>query len=108
MKMRTTVAGVVAGCAVAGMAMPASAQAVSFQRLLDADAEPQNWLMVNGNYSNWRHSGLTQINKDNVGRMVPLFAVDICGWSCTPNGFTPDRLRAQGSHPKEETIPLSQ
>ncbi len=96
----------VAAAGLAGMAAPATAQDVTWQRLLHADAEPQNWLLVAGNLSGWRHSALSQINTTNANQMVPMFAVDLCGWSCTPNGFTPTGRVASGSHPKEETVPL--
>jgi alcohol dehydrogenase (cytochrome c) len=79
---------------------------VTYERLLAADSEPQNWLMVGQNYNNTRNSALKVINKDNVANMVPLFAVDICGWSCTPNKFTPTDRVASGSHPKEEAVPV--
>ena len=98
------VAAAVAGTALVGLAMPAAGQAVTPARLLNADAEPQNWLMVDFNYSQHRNSPLTQINKTNVDRMVPLFAVDLCGWSCTPNGFTPDARAEGGRHPSEQAI----
>lgn len=35
-------------------------------RLLNADAEPRNWLMYNGNYRETRYSSLDQINTDTV------------------------------------------
>jgi alcohol dehydrogenase (cytochrome c) len=39
---------------------------VTFDRLLKADAEPGNWMTYSGRYSGWRHSGLTQITRENV------------------------------------------
>ena len=39
---------------------------VTFQRLLEADREPQNWLTYSGNYSSTRHSLLDKINRTNV------------------------------------------
>ena len=39
---------------------------VTYDRLLHADREPQNWLTYSGNYSGQRFSPLTQINRDNV------------------------------------------
>ena len=39
---------------------------VTFDRLLRADQEPQNWLSYSGNYSGHRYSALTQINRNNV------------------------------------------
>ena len=39
---------------------------VTFERLLAADQEPQNWLTYSGTYSSARHSGLDQITVMNV------------------------------------------
>jgi len=39
---------------------------VTYDRLLHADREPQNWLTYSGGYSANRYSLLTQINRDNV------------------------------------------
>ena len=39
---------------------------VTYQRLLHADQEPQNWLTYSGGYASNRYSLLTQINRDNV------------------------------------------
>jgi len=51
--------------------MFSSAQAqVTFDRILNASKEPQNWLTYSGNYSGRRHSELTQINTENVKSLV--------------------------------------
>ena len=42
---------------------------VSYERLLGAAHEPQNWLTYSGGYSGWRHSGLDQINAANASRL---------------------------------------
>src|ERR1700753_3013232 len=39
---------------------------VTYERLLHADKEPQNWLTYSGSYASHRYSLLTQINRDNV------------------------------------------
>jgi alcohol dehydrogenase (cytochrome c) len=39
---------------------------VTYDRLLRADREPQNWLSYSGNYAGHRYSPLTQINRTNV------------------------------------------
>ena len=39
---------------------------VSSDRLLNADSEPQNWLMYSGNYKAQRYSALTQLDRRNV------------------------------------------
>jgi alcohol dehydrogenase (cytochrome c) len=40
---------------------------VSFERILNPDQEPQNWLTYNGSNTSQRHSQLTEITPDNVG-----------------------------------------
>ncbi len=39
---------------------------VTFDRLLHADREPQNWLTYSGSYQSQRYSALTQLNPTNV------------------------------------------
>jgi alcohol dehydrogenase (cytochrome c) len=39
---------------------------VTFERLLHADREPQNWLTYSGGYSSQRYSLLTQVAPNNV------------------------------------------
>ncbi|MHA1559615.1 MAG: pyrroloquinoline quinone-dependent dehydrogenase [Alphaproteobacteria bacterium] len=58
------------------MAVPAFAQ-VTQERLENAGAEPENWLIQQGNYSNWSYSSLDQINRDNVGDLNMAFALPI-------------------------------
>jgi alcohol dehydrogenase (cytochrome c) len=50
---------------------------VNRERLLNSQNEPQNWLMMNGDYGSQRYSKLTQINRDNVKdlRMVWTLAL---------------------------------
>ncbi len=43
-----------------------SAHAVDPQRLIGADQNPNDWLMVNGSYKSWHYSPLDQINTENV------------------------------------------
>ena len=42
---------------------------VTFDRLLQADEEPHNWLTYSGTYSSGRHSGLDQITGANVDEL---------------------------------------
>ena len=44
---------------------------VTFERLVKAANEPQNWMTYSGDYSGKRHSGLDQITMTNVRTMVP-------------------------------------
>jgi alcohol dehydrogenase (cytochrome c) len=43
-----------------------SAQQVPFERILNANKEPQNWLTYGGTFANQRYSLLNQITTDNV------------------------------------------
>src|ERR1700758_4318030 len=52
---------------------------VSRERLLNAQNEPQNWLMQNGDYSSSRYSKLTQINRDNVKNLRLVWALALGG-----------------------------
>ncbi len=47
------------------IAIHAAAQ-VDYERIINADSEPANWLTYNGGYDSQRHSSLTQINRENV------------------------------------------
>src|SRR3954470_15432595 len=38
---------------------------VNRDRLINAQNEPQNWLLMNGDYGSTRYSKLTQIHRDN-------------------------------------------
>lgn len=40
---------------------------VTYERILNASEEPQNWLTYSGNYASYRHSSLDQINRESVG-----------------------------------------
>src|SRR5712672_82683 len=60
-------------CALIGTSIPALAAETTYERLLNASAEPQNWLMRAGNYSNWNHSKLTEINRGNVANLKVKF-----------------------------------
>ena len=39
---------------------------LTYDRLLKAESEPQNWLTYSGSYKGWRYSKLDQINRRNV------------------------------------------
>src|SRR5438552_5056174 len=48
------------------VAVTLSAQQVPFERILNANKEPQNWLTYGGTFLNQRYSLLNQITSDNV------------------------------------------
>ena len=52
---------------------------VNRDRLVNAQNEPQNWLMMNGDYASTRYSKLTQINRDNVKNLRMVWALALGG-----------------------------
>src|SRR5216110_3550495 len=52
---------------------------VNADRLLNAQNEPQNWLMMNGDYGSTRYSKLTQINRDSVKNLRLVWAMALGG-----------------------------
>jgi alcohol dehydrogenase (cytochrome c) len=78
----------VAGAILAGAALNALATSdlqaqykitVNKERLLNAQNEPQNWLMMNGDYGSQRYSKLTQISRDNVKNLRLVWALALGG-----------------------------
>src|SRR5437899_4427071 len=71
--------------AVSALALAAAALAAQYnmtvnkERLLNATNEPQNWLMMNGDYSSHRYSRLTQINRENVKNLRLVWALALGG-----------------------------
>jgi alcohol dehydrogenase (cytochrome c) len=60
------------------LAAPAFAeQPVTDERLINADAEPQNWLTTLQNYSSHRYSRLDSINRGNVAGLKVAFTFPI-------------------------------
>ncbi len=52
---------------------------VSQDRLNNAMNEPQNWLLMNGDYGSTRYSKLSQINRDNVKNLRMVWAMALGG-----------------------------
>jgi alcohol dehydrogenase (cytochrome c) len=73
----------VAGLAVASVLTPLlSAQyrmTVNRDRLVNAQNEPQNWLLMNGDYGGQRYSRLTEINRDSVKDLRMVWAMALGG-----------------------------
>ena len=61
------------------LAGPASAADVTPQRLVNADKEPQNWLMNHRTYDGQRYSPLARIDKDNVKGLKLAYTVALGG-----------------------------
>jgi len=54
--------------------VPSSFAQVTGERLLNADKEPQNWLMYSGDYEGRRFSTLDEIKTGNAEKLVPKWA----------------------------------
>ena len=52
---------------------------VNKDRLLNAQNEPQNWLMMNGDFGATRYSKLLQINRENVKNLRMVWALALGG-----------------------------
>jgi alcohol dehydrogenase (cytochrome c) len=85
----------------ATLALAASAFAAEYtitvnkDRLINAQNEPQNWLLMNGDYSSTRYSKLTQINRDNVKNLRVVWALALGGMA-----------DVKGNGPENEVNPL--
>src|SRR5215813_4992584 len=64
-----------AGSLALPIATPANAAEVTFERLANADREPQNWLMNHRTYDAQRYSPLARINRSNVKNLRLAYAV---------------------------------
>src|SRR5215467_3438894 len=61
------------------LAWPAIAADITPDRLVNADKEPQNWLMNHRTYDGQRFSPLARINRDNVKNLKLAYAVPLGG-----------------------------
>src|SRR6516225_5383676 len=73
--LRTTLLGTT----LLAMVCPVLAADVTPGRLVNADKEPQNWLMNHRTYDGQRFSPLARINKDNVEGLKLAYAVPLGG-----------------------------
>jgi len=71
---------VVAAVAAGSVTLPAQySLTVNKDRLMNSQNEPQNWLLMNGDYAGLRYSRLTQINRDNVKNLRMVWAMALGG-----------------------------
>src|SRR5579859_2871064 len=68
-----------AALAACGTVSAARAADMSFERALNADREPQNWLLHHKNYQGHRFSALKQIDTATVGNLRLAFTVGLGG-----------------------------
>ena len=76
-RILTTLAGVVACTTL--LVGQGYKMTVSQDRLVNAQNEQQNWLLMNGDYSNTRYSKLAQINRDNIKNLHMVWAMALGG-----------------------------
>src|SRR5689334_13345096 len=58
-----------AAIALGGVTVSTYAAEVTWDRLLNAEGEPGNWMMYHGTFKSWHYSALEQINTANVHRL---------------------------------------
>jgi alcohol dehydrogenase (cytochrome c) len=83
-KIRLTFAVLLTSTALCAAATAMAAD-VTAERLINADKEPQNWLMNHRTYDAQRYSPLDKINKGNVKSLKLAYAVAIGGTSANEN-----------------------
>jgi alcohol dehydrogenase (cytochrome c) len=81
MQARTRILAALAGAVIASTLLSAADYTitVSQDRLNNAMNEPQNWLLMNGDYGSTRFSKLTQINRENVKDLRMVWAMALGG-----------------------------
>jgi glucose dehydrogenase len=79
MRHRTTYLALCIAALLLLKAWSAPCQDVTFDRLLQAEKGPNNWITYFRDYRGWRFSPLTQINTTNVKRVVPKWTFDLEG-----------------------------
>jgi alcohol dehydrogenase (cytochrome c) len=70
--------GLLIGALLAGTSLAWAAD-MSFERALNADSEPQNWILHHKNYQGHRFSQLKEINADTVKNLRVAFTVALGG-----------------------------
>src|ERR671912_2775498 len=65
--------GELSGKTAGGEVAPPVVQDVTYERILNARSEPENWLTYYGAYNGQRYSPLDQINTENVKRIGPAW-----------------------------------
>jgi alcohol dehydrogenase (cytochrome c) len=65
--------------AASAVALSQYSLTVNEDRLINAQNEPQNWLLMNGDYGSQRYSKLTQINRASVQNLRMVWALALGG-----------------------------
>ncbi len=86
MSRRTMFAALALAAGLASYQLQAQST-VTYERLLSASKEPQNWLTYGGDYANHRFSGLTELTPGNVKNLslAWVYQSPVAGsWQATP------------------------
>src|SRR5439155_1583377 len=75
----SALAGIAAAALAAATVSGQYSMTVNRDRLVNAQNEPQNWLMMNGDYASTRYSKLTEINRGNVKNLRLVWAMALGG-----------------------------
>jgi alcohol dehydrogenase (cytochrome c) len=79
--MKRPLAGALASALLMATALtPLAAADMTFERGLNVEKEPQNWLLHHGNYQGHRFSALKEINTDTVKNLKVAFSVGLGGF----------------------------
>ena len=91
------IAGSLIFCQFLLLAAPAFAQqdGPQFEDILNGLADPERWLTFSGDYTGQRHSPLTQISPENVGRLRPVWTFQT-GTTTRGRGFETTPLVDEG------------
>src|SRR5580693_8205445 len=77
---RTAIGATIIALLMAIALTPARAADMTFERALNVEKEPQNWLLHHGNYQGHRFSALKEINTDTVKNLKLAFTVGLGGF----------------------------
>jgi alcohol dehydrogenase (cytochrome c) len=103
MPCRNTLALILLTATVLSVTTPAISAEVTADRLINADREPQNWLMTHRTYDAQRYSPLDKINEQSVKDLKLAYAVAIGGTAANENlEATP--LAEDGFHRSESAV----
>ena len=79
MRLSTFADATTSALLLATMLMPATAAEMTFERGLNVQSEPQNWVLHHGNYQGHRFSALNEINSETAKNLKMAFSVALGG-----------------------------
>src|SRR2546423_14698571 len=79
MRPSTFAAATTSALLLATMLTPATAADMTFERGLNVQSEPQNWVLHHGNYQGHRFSALNEINSETAKNLKGPFTPGLAG-----------------------------